>query len=114
MSKTTALLPNGKQVTTGTILVFINVGYQGNDLSVTLNNGQLQEDETHLVDAHGNVLAFTQEGDIVVKHLVVKDLELAQNGKFTVGKGADIELPSGEGQMVGYATIPANSTSLIA
>jgi len=69
------------------------------------SDGTLQEDQWHLVDAKGNVLALTQEGDIVVKRLVVKDLELA--------KGGSVTLPAGESQITGKITIPEGLTSTI-
>jgi len=104
-SSTTALLPNGTSVAAGKILVFINVGYQGNDLNVGIMNNELGIMDTAIVDKNGNQLALTFEGTVVIKRLVVKDLELA--------KGGTITLPAGEGGILGKVTISQGLTYAI-
>ncbi|MBI3335120.1 MAG: hypothetical protein HY001_01305 [Candidatus Portnoybacteria bacterium] len=88
---------------TSTIQVFVNVGYQGNDLNAALTNDQqLTTNDQPLIDKNGNQLALTYEGTVVISRLVVKDLEVAQGGTITA--------PSGENQITGRVTVPAGLT----
>ncbi|MBI3335550.1 MAG: hypothetical protein HY001_03570 [Candidatus Portnoybacteria bacterium] len=96
----TTKLPSG--LWQGWVFGYVNLGYVGNDLNVGIRNNELGIMNEPLVDKEGKQLSLTLEGTVVIKRLVVKDLELA--------KGGTITLPKGEGEVIGYTTVSEGAT----